>query len=177
MAIRRPSISSPEWLFQDKLYLKEGNTELRYILVKRDGVIFTRQSQSYDYSNPPYADDEQRGGPIVARIDYTIEGLLITIDSWEVNWRDEWPLRLAVNYLTRCLYPSERNFVCRVGKENYAFWVSEQFGPTNNQNSNAVFMGEEDDFRLIPEPDWLYYPPPSYDNLEFMLSLPSELTG
>jgi hypothetical protein len=171
MAIRRPSIYSPEWVFQDNLYVKDGNIENRYIVVKWDGVIFTRQSQTYDYSNPPYTDDEQRGGSIVARLDYTVEGSLVTIDSWEVNWRDEWPLRLAVNYLTQCLYPFTRNYVCRVDKTDYAFWVSEQFGPTNNRNTNAVFQGKDDDFRVAPDPEYLYFPAPNYNNLEFFQML------
>jgi len=171
MAIRRPGIYSPEWSFQDKLYLKDGNTECRYILVRWDGVVYKRKSQLYDYSDPPFVGEEQRGGSIVARIDYTREGLLITIDSWEVNWRDEWPLRLAVNYLTQCLYPFDRRFVCRVDKSDYAFWVSEQFGPVDNRVSNAVFLGEPDDFRVPADPSWLYFPPPNYDNLEFLKML------
>lgn len=171
MAIRRPSIYSPEWVFQDKLYLKDGNTECRFIEVKWDGVVFKRKSQTYDYSNPPYTDVEQHGGPIVARLDYTVEGLLVTIDSWEVNWRDEWPLRLAVNYLNQCLYPPVKNFVCRVDKSDIAFWVSEQFGPVDNRFSNAVFLGGEDDFRIAPDPSWLYFPAPDYDNQEFVKML------
>ena len=167
MAIRRPSIYSPEWVFQDKLYLKDDFTEQRFILVRWDGVVFKRQSQLYDYSNPPFTDDEQRGGSIVARIDYTVEGPLVTIDSWEVNWQDEWPLRLAVNYITQCLYPSVKSYICRVDKSEYAFWVSEGFGPNNNRFTNAVFQGGEDDFRLTPDPEYLYFPAPDYNNLEF----------
>ena len=109
MAIRRPSISSPDWLFQDFLYQASdvlGGSELRYLQIKWDGEVFTRRSQSFDYANPPYPTDEERGGPIVGQIDYEVNAStrLITIYSWEVNWRDEWPLRLGVNFIIQCLY-------------------------------------------------------------------------
>ena len=161
MAIRRPSIDSPTWIYQDNLYLQDGNIQYRYVLVKWDGVVYERESQTFDYSNPPYASDEQRGGNIVARIDYTVEGSLITIDTWEVNWRDEWPLRLAVNYIAQCLYPFKKGFVTRVTKEAYAFWASEQFKPVNNLPDSSIFMGAEDDFRKTPYPEYLYYLPPA----------------
>ena len=64
MAIRRPSIASPEWLFQDFLYQEAaglGGSELRYIQVKWDGEVYERVSQSFDYSNPPFVGPEQRG--------------------------------------------------------------------------------------------------------------------
>lgn len=137
MAIRRPSIYSPTWVFQDFLYLPAempGGEELRYLLVKWDGAVYARQSQTYDYSNPPYSGPEQRGGNIVARVDYTVQDKLITIDSWDVDWRDEWPLRLAVNYIANCLYNPGRDFVVRVKKTiiDEAFWQSEDFSPTDN---------------------------------------------
>ena len=105
MAIRRPSIYSSTWNFQDNLYLDDGVEQNRFITVRNDGVVYNRRSQLYDYSNPPYPDVEQRGGSIVAQLDYTKAGFVITIDSWSVNWQDEFPLRLAVNYLVQCLYP------------------------------------------------------------------------
>jgi len=134
MAIRRPSIYSPTWIYQDFLYLDAPPEQLRYILIKQDGAVYSRVSQTFDYSNPPYPDDEQRGGDIVCRLDYTINDKLITIDSWEVNWRDEWPLRLAINYLVNCLFHPGKDFVIRVEKEieNIAFWQSEKFAPTDN---------------------------------------------
>ena len=153
MAIRRPSISSPDWLFQDFLYQPAqglGGPELRYLQVKWDGEVYERVSQSFDYSDPPFVGPEQRGGSIVAQMDYEVNAptKLITIYGWETNWRDEWPLRLAVNYLTQCLYPGPKGYVIRVagdqvysqagnpievaGKDPYAFWVSEQFFPTSN---------------------------------------------
>lgn len=137
MAIRRPSISSPTWLFQDFLYHEDPPEELRYLLVKWDGEPFERVSETFDYSNPPYPDDEQRGGSIVARIDYTIKGFLITIDSWETNWKDEWPLRLASNYLQHCKYRSVKGYVIQVPKDAYSFWVSERYLPfSNDPNTN-----------------------------------------
>jgi hypothetical protein len=148
MAIRRPSISSPEWLFQDFLYLETADQQQRYVQVKWDGDVYTRVSQSYDYSDPPYVGTEQRGGNIVAQLDYTVQGKIVTINDWDVTWQDEWPLRLAVNYLTQCLYPASLGFVTRVvgnevynqagepiqqpSQDPYAFWVSEQFFPLTN---------------------------------------------
>jgi hypothetical protein len=134
MAIRRPSIYSPTWIYQDFLYLDNPPEQLRYVVVKWDGAVYTRTSQTFDYSNPPYSNSEQKGGSIVARIDYTVNGKLVTIDSWEVNWRDEWPLRLAINYLVNCLYDPNKDYVIRVIKtpEDIAFWQSEDFKPITN---------------------------------------------
>jgi hypothetical protein len=150
MAIRRPAIASPEWLFQDFLFNQpDPETEERYIQVKWDGEEYTRVSQSFDYSNPPFQGSEQRGGHIVAQLDYTIVDELVTITSWNFNWQDEWPLRLAINYLKNCLYPQFKGYVIRVvGDEVYsqdgtpipvanknpdAFWVSENFLPLTNE--------------------------------------------
>lgn len=154
MAIRRPSIASPEWLFQDFLYQEAvglGGSELRYIQVKWDGEVYERVSQSFDYSDPPYVGPEQRGGSIVGQIDYEVNAStkLLTIYNWSVNWRDEWPLRLGVNYLDQCLYPPARGYTIRVagdqvynqagdpievaGKDPYAFWVSERYNPITNK--------------------------------------------
>ena len=132
MAIRRPSISSPNWLFQDFLYFEDGAEQQRYIQVKYDGEPYTVISETFDYSNPPYSNAEQRGGDIVAQLDYSVIGQSVTIESWDVEWRDEWPLRLAVNYIRQCLYPASKGFVIRVNKDAYAFWVSEQFKPVTN---------------------------------------------
>jgi len=158
MAIRRPSIASPEWLFQDFLYQVSdllGGPELRYVQVKWDGEPYIRASESFDYSDPPYFGSEQRGGDIVAQVDYTIQGKIITINDWSVNWRDEWPLRLAVNYIIQCLYPAERGYVTRVaggevynqagepiavaGRDPIAFWVSEQFFPLTNRSDDYLY--------------------------------------
>ena len=154
MAIRRPSIASPEWLFQDFLYQEAtglGGSELRYIQVKWDGEVYERVSQSFDYSDPPYVGPEQRGGSIVGQIDYDVNAStrLITIYSWAVNWRDEWPLRLGVNYISQCLYPPDSGYTIRVAGNEvynqagstidipsnfpYAFWVSEQYNPLSNE--------------------------------------------
>ena len=153
MAIRRPSISSPNWLFQDFLYQEAdglGGSELRYLQVKWDGEPYERVSQTFDYSNPPYVGAEQRGGSIVGQIDYelNVSTRLVTIYAWNVNFRDEWPLRLGVNYITQCLYPPTKGYIVRVSgdevynqagepinvanKNPYAFWVSESFDPITN---------------------------------------------
>jgi hypothetical protein len=132
MALRRPSISSPNWLFQDFLYFEDGAEQQRYIQVKYDGEPYAVISETFDYSNPPYSNAEQRGGDIVAQLDYSVIGQSVTIESWDVEWRDEWPLRLAVNYIRQCLYPASKGFVIRVNKDAYAFWVSEQFKPVTN---------------------------------------------
>lgn len=169
MAIRRPPVNeaigsvvfpNPDWLFQDFLYQESdllGAPELRYIQVKWDDNPYTRVSQSFDYSNPPFVGPEQRGGSIVAHLDYevNVSTRLVTIYNWSVNWRDEWPLRLAVNYLIQCLYPTTRGYTVRVvGNEvynqagepieqpnnsPYAFWASEQFNPlTNNPGDYLI---------------------------------------
>jgi hypothetical protein len=159
MAIRRPSISSPNWLFQDFLYQEStelGGIELRYLQVKWDGEPYTRFSQSFDYSNPPYVGLEQRGGSIVGQIDYELNPTtkLVTIYSWSVNFRDEWPLRLGTNYLAQCLYRNNQGYVIRVAgdqvynqagetievasEDPYAFWVSEQFNPLSNKPNDYL---------------------------------------
>jgi hypothetical protein len=139
MAIRRPGINNLGWLYQDFLHFADGQEELRYIQIKYDGEPFTRISQTFDYSDPPYSGLEQRGGPIVAQLDYTKIGQTITIDDWSVNWRDEWPLRLAINYLKQCLYPPSKGFAIRVNKDAYAFWVSEQFTPVSNLSEDYLY--------------------------------------
>lgn len=132
-----------------------GAPELRYLQVKQDGEVYTRVSQSFDYSDPPFVGPEQRGGPIVAQVDYTVQGKTITINDWWVNWRDEWPLRLASNYLIQCLYPANLDYVVRVAgdevynqagdpiadpnKSAYAFWVSEQYFPVTNLPNDYLY--------------------------------------
>jgi hypothetical protein len=158
MAIRRPSVTeavgnivfpSPDWFFQDSLYQSMPGSVERYLQVKWDGEPYTRVSQTFDYSNPPYVGPEQRGGSVVGQIDYTVNNNLITINNWWVDWRDEWPLRLATNYLEQCLYPPSKGFIIRVqgqevysqdgtpipvaDKGSYAFWVSERFTPLTNK--------------------------------------------
>jgi hypothetical protein len=139
MALRRPSVNSPAWLCQDFLYHQEGAEQWRYVQVKWDGEVFDRVSATFDYSDPPYSDPEQRGGPIVAQVDYSIIGDAVTIEDWWVNWRDEFPLRVASNYLRNCLYPAARKYAVRVNKEAYAFWVSEQFVPTTNSPDDFLY--------------------------------------
>lgn len=130
MAIRRPSVYDQNKLvFQDFLEYEISETEeLRFLLVKYDGENFSLVKQTFDYNPPDFT-----GGPIVARIDYTLSGQVVTIDSWEVFWRDEWPLRLGVQYLMNCLYKQEYNYVMRVLADPYPFWVSEYFFPISNE--------------------------------------------
>lgn len=152
MAIRRPSISSPNWLFQDFLYLDKCTEQLRYLQVKWDGEKFHTQTQTYDYSYPPFEGPDLGGGPIVAQIDYTLAGETVTINDWWVNWRDEWPLRLALNYLKGCLYKRHpirvagHEVYTKCGhpipvadKEAYAFWVSEGFYPDDNEPGTYLY--------------------------------------
>lgn len=155
MAIRRPSINAPTWVFQDFLYSEESDRQSRCLQVKWDGQQFERISQTFDYSNPPFVGDQQKAGPIVAQIDYTVQGKVITINDWQINWKDEWPLRLAVNYIVQCLYPTQNQFVLRVaGNEAYnqagepvylannspyPFWISEQFLPVTNDPDEYLF--------------------------------------
>jgi hypothetical protein len=139
MAIRRPSIYSPDWFYQDSLDGEDFPFEYRRITVRdAEGYPYTRKSQLYDYSNPPYANDEQRAGNIVAELYYILAPGVITIEDTYLNWRDEWPLRLAVNYLTNCLYPPGKNYQIQVNKEAYAFWVSESFKPYDNDPESPL---------------------------------------
>ena len=154
MAIRRPSIASPEWLFQDFLYQETPEGQERYVQVKWDGEVYERLSQTFDYSNPPYPNDLQRGGSIVCQLDYSVVGKIVTITNWYLNWRDEWPLRLASNYLSQCLYNTGDGYVHRVAgdevynqageaipapnKNPYAFWVSEGFLPVTNKPNDYL---------------------------------------
>ena len=140
MAIRRPSINDPGWLYQDFLYFEDGVEQQRYVTVKYDGAPFTTISQTFDYSDPPYSGLNQKGGSVVAQVDYSVIGKSVTIESWDCNWRDEWPLRLAANYIKQCLYPKSKGFLVRVIKdEAYAFWVSEQFFPLSNDPDDYLY--------------------------------------
>lgn len=128
MAIRRPTIfNKNDFVFQDFLYAEEPPIEYRYILAKYDGMRYELVSQTFDYPSP-----DLKGGSVVARVDYTLAGKLVTIDHWEVFWRDEWPLRQTVQFLTSCLYSSWLGYTVRVSKEAEAFWVSEKFTPITN---------------------------------------------
>ena len=105
MALRKPGIGNPNWLFQDFLYFEDGAEQQRYIQVKYDGEPYTVISETFDYSNPPYSN----------------------------------ALRLAVNYIRQCLYPTSKGYVIRVNKDAYAFWVSEQFKPVTNLPDDYLY--------------------------------------
>lgn len=137
MAIRRPSVyRHNEVIFQDFLEYDAGsNGELRYVLAKWDGEPFEKVDQTFDYLGATL-----KGGPIVSRLDYTRQGTLITVDHWEINWRDEWPLRLSVKCLAYCLYPASSGYTIRVKGEPREFWISEKFEPlTNSPDDFLVF--------------------------------------
>lgn len=137
MAIRRPSVYSGNFfVFQDFFYCEDETSESRYILVKYDTAEYETVGQTFDYPSP-----DLKGGSIVARVDYTIEGKLITLDHWEVFWRDEWPLRLAIQYFTNCLYRPGEGYTIRVRKEAYSFWISEMFtAVTNDPDDFLVYV-------------------------------------
>lgn len=128
MAIRRPDFyQKGRWVFQDQFFFSDPPRELRYVVSKVDSFPYETYSETYDYLQPT-----RSGGNVVARIDYTLEGKLITIDHWENFWKDEFALRGLSNYLVNCLYPSSLGFSVRVSKEAPAFWVSEGFEPLSN---------------------------------------------
>lgn len=136
MAIRRPSVfAQNQYVFQDFLDYTDGPEELRYLLIKWDGENFSLVKQTFDYNPPDFI-----GGPIIGRIDYSKVGQVIRIYHWEVNWRDEWPLRLGVQYLVNCLYKPESGFNIIVDKEQYAFWVSENFFPSTNSSDDYLMQ-------------------------------------
>jgi len=128
MAIRRPSVyREREFIFQDFLYLQEDDSQLRYILVKWDGAPYDSVSQTFDYPTPEF-----KGGDVVARLEYMVSGKLVIIEDWWINFRDEWPLRLAIQFLANCLYSPGQGFSIQVRREAYPFWVSENFFPLTN---------------------------------------------
>lgn len=138
MAIRRPSVYRNNiFVFQDFLYFEGEDEELRYILAKYDGDVYEKVEETFDFSTPDY-----KGGGVVARIDYTVQDKLVTIDHWEINWRDEWPLRLAIQFLTNCLYSGWLGYTVRVSKDAYPFWVSERFGPLSNDPNDYLLKTE-----------------------------------
>jgi hypothetical protein len=138
MAIRRPSVyNQNQFVFQDFFYADDEISELRYIVAKYDGEVFHEVGETFDYPTP-----DLKGGSIVARVDYTVEGNLVTIDHWEVNWRDEWPLRLAFQFLANCLYSRWQGFTIRVNKDAYPFWVSEWFRPISNDPNDYLIKLE-----------------------------------
>lgn len=136
MAIRRPSVyRQSDWVFQDFPLYQDSGEEGRYAVAKFDGENFELYKQTFDNSDPFLS-----GGPIVARVDYTLVGDAVTIDSWEVNWRDEWPLRLLVQWLVHCIYRRSLGFTVAVNKDAYAFWVSEMFLPLTNSPSDILIQ-------------------------------------
>ena len=112
--------------------MEVGVEQLRYLLVKFDGESFNKVQETVDYG------DTLKGGSIVARLDYSVIEKLVTIEHWEVFWRDEWPLRLAAQFLTNCMYPSRNGYIIRVDSNTFPFWVSEKFVPISSSPSEYL---------------------------------------
>ena len=90
----------------------------------------------------------------VASIEYEVQlapgaglgrGKIVTIVGWPHTWRDEWPIRLGLNYLTNCLNRPGQGTVFRVEKDPIAFWQSERFLP----------LGGHYDPYLVKSPQWV----------------------
>jgi len=105
------------------------------------------------FDEPPENRRELFGNE-VASIEYEVQdgpggglgrGKLITIVGWQHTWRDEWPIRLGLNYLTNCLYRPGQQTVFRVLKDPIAFWQSERFLP----------LGGHLDPYLVRTPQWV----------------------
>jgi len=79
----------------------------------------------------------------VASIEYEVEDKLVTIVSWQHTWRDEWPIRLGLNYLTNCLYRPGQGIVFRVVKDPIAFWQSERFRPLGGHYDPYLVRGSQ----------------------------------
>ena len=96
------------------------------------------------FDEPPQNKTELFGNE-VASIEYEVQDKLITIVAWQHSWRDEWPIRLGLNYLTNCLFRPGQGFVFRVIKDPIAFWQSERFLP----------IGGHSDPYLVRTPQWI----------------------
>ena len=105
------------------------------------------------FNEPPETKSELFNNE-VASIEYEVEdapgvglgrGKIVTIVAWQHTWRDEWPIRLGMNYLTNCLYRPGYGVVFRVVKDPIAFWQSERFLP----------LGGHYDPYLVRTPVWI----------------------
>lgn len=117
---------------------------LSYTYVNSVITFFTAPASSFSFNGRFFnttgvGPTDPRGGQIVATLGYSKVGKLITITDWEVNWRDEWPLRLATNYLVNCLYTPHSLYSYRVSKDPYPFWVSEFFNPISNSPADYLY--------------------------------------
>ena len=122
MAIRKPGRHSGEWFFEDVLEYE----------VTEPGSTTPTQfwSLKIKYFEEPPTQQSETFNNEVASIEYEVQGKLITIVDWNnYNWRDEWPIRLGVNYLCNCLYRPGHQFLFRTVKDPIAFWQSERFLP------------------------------------------------
>jgi len=95
------------------------------------------RSLKIKFFNEPVSNKRELFNNEVGSIEYEVEtiggglgsGELVTITGWQHTWRDEWPIRLGLSYLTNCLYRPGRGIVFRVIKDPIAFWQSERFLP------------------------------------------------
>jgi hypothetical protein len=91
------------------------------------------------FNEPPESKQELFNNE-TASIEYEVQSMpggllgapkLVTIVGWQHTWRDEWPIRLGLSYLTNCLFRPGvgAGTVFRVMKDPIAFWQSERFLP------------------------------------------------
>lgn len=87
------------------------------------------RSLKIKFFNEPVSNKRELFNNEVGSIEYEVQDRLVTIVAWQHTWRDEWPIRLGLSYLTNCLYRPGRGIVFRVIKDPIAFWQSERFLP------------------------------------------------
>ena len=175
MAIRKPSRYTQQWYYEDVLeyevtefpsgfavydpdayypmytyvedfpLVSEGFLAGFYSKGADDAVPTQFRSLKIKYFNEPPETKRDLFNNEVASIEYEVQDKLITIVGWQHTWRDEWPIRLGLNYLTNCLYRPGRGFVFRVIKDPIAFWQSERFLP----------IGGHYDPYVIRTPQWI----------------------
>ena len=175
MAIRKPSRYTQQWYYEDVLeyevtefpsgfavydpdeyypmytyvedfpLVSEGFLAGFYSKGADDAVPTQFRSLKIKYFNEPPETKRDLFNNEVASIEYEVQDKLITIVGWQHTWRDEWPIRLGLNYLTNCLYRPGRGFVFRVIKDPIAFWQSERFLP----------LGGHYDPYVVRTPQWV----------------------
>ena len=175
MAIRKPSRYTQQWYYEDVLeyevtefpsgfavydpdayypmytyvedfpLVSEGFLAGFYSKGADDAVPTQFRSLKIKYFNEPPETKRDLFNNEVASIEYEVQDTLITIVGWQHTWRDEWPIRLGLNYLTNCLYRPGRGFVFRVIKDPIAFWQSERFLP----------LGGHYDPYVVRTPQWV----------------------
>jgi hypothetical protein len=124
----------------------QGILEGFYSKVSDTGVPTLFKSLKIKYTEEPIQNKSELFNNEVAAIHYEVQDKIITIVAWDnYNWRDEWPIRLGLNYLTNCLYRPGYGYIFRVVKDPIAFWQSERFLP----------LGGHYDPYLVRTPQWV----------------------